>query len=341
MINTSKYSLYIILIFLIIVSIWLFSGSTEVPDHYIKGMTVSCQTWGYEWATPEMKATMIELKNLGANSISIHPYARIYEDGQVRFRKDRQSTHITTPVAWGKELDIQLMIKPHLAYWGTKFRWRGDIDFKNEKEWQTFFRDYEEWIVTIASIAENSGAQIFCVGTELMNSLLYEKEWRQIISKIKNVYKGKLTYAANWDMYYKVLFWDDLDYIGIQAYFPLVDQEIPSGDQIIQGWDTIYEEIIPFARDLEKRIIFTEIGYDISLKAAQEPWRPGRQNQVQGEYLQKLCLGIALDKAKEHDQMAGMFLWKWFPETQAFTHYEDYNLQRPEIKSLLREMWKE
>jgi hypothetical protein len=30
-----------------------------VPVPFLKGMTVSCQTWGYEWATPEMKETMI------------------------------------------------------------------------------------------------------------------------------------------------------------------------------------------------------------------------------------------------------------------------------------------
>jgi hypothetical protein len=340
MLQNTKYSLYIIPIIFIMFGIWLFSGSTTISTRYIKGMTVSCQTWGYEWATPEMKATMVELKSLGANSISIHPYARIYEDGRVRFKNERQSHHIVTPVQWGKELDIQLMIKPHLAYWGTKFRWRGDIDFKSKKEWQIFFRDYEIWIVNIASIAEKSGAQIFCVGTELMNSLMYEKEWRQIIAKIKNVYKGKLTYAANWDKYNKVPFWDELDYIGIQAYFPLSDHEVPSEEQIIIGWDRIYDEIIPFANRLEKQILFTEIGYDISENAAQEPWRPGGSHQGQGEYLQKLCLAIALEKAKEHDQMAGLFLWKWFAETRPFAHHEDYNLQRPEIKSLLKEIWR-
>ena len=321
------------------VSIWLFSGSTAVSDHFIKGMTVSCQTWGYEWATPEMRETMIELKNLGANSISIHPYARIYEDGHIRFRKNRQPSHITTPIEWGKELKIQLMIKPHLAYWGTKFQWRGDINFEYKQEWHNFFRDYTEWIVTLATIAENSGAQIFCIGTELMNSIKYEKEWRQIISRIREVYKGKLTYAANWDIYNQVSVWDDLDYIGIQAYFPLVDQELPSGEQIIQGWDRVYQEIIPFANTLNKQIIFTEIGYTVSVKAAWEPWTSDHSDKVRGEYLQMLCLRIALDKAKEHNQMAGLFLWKWFPETQAFAHYEDYNLQRPEIKNLLREMW--
>jgi hypothetical protein len=319
----------------------MFSGSTTVPEQFMKGMTISCQTWGYEWATPEMKEAMLELKNIGANSISIHPYARIFEDGHVRFRKDRQTNHITTPVTWGKELDIQLMIKPHLAYWGTKFRWRGDINFESEEEWQVFFRDYEEWIVTIAIIAEKSGSPIFCIGTELMNSIQYEKEWRQIISSIRKVYNGKLTYAANWDIYDQISFWDDLDYIGIQAYFPLVQHGLPSADQINKGWDRVYKEIIPFAVNLNKQIIFTEIGYDISVNAAKEPWTSGNSDQKGGESLQKLCLKIALEKIKNYDQMAGLFLWKWFPETQPFAHHEDYNLQRPEIKSLLKEMWSE
>jgi hypothetical protein len=313
--------------------------STTVSDTFMKGMTVSCQTWGYEWATPEMKETMMELKDLGANSISIHPYARIYEDGHVRIRKNRQSDHITTPINWGKELKIQFMIKPHLAYWGTKFRWRGDINFERVEEWQIFFHDYEEWIVNIATIAEKSGAPIFCIGTELMNSLQYEKEWRKIISRIRDVYSGKLTYAANWDKYDQVNFWDALDYIGIQAYFPLVENELPSEDKINQGWDRVYQEIIPFAMSVKKQIIFTEIGYDISVNAAKEPWSSGRSGQGQGEHLQTLCLKIALQKIKEHDQMAGLFLWKWFPDTRPFAHREDYNLQRPEIKSMLKEIW--
>jgi hypothetical protein len=34
--------------------------SQSIPDNNfenqpLKGMNISCQTWGYEWATPEMK----------------------------------------------------------------------------------------------------------------------------------------------------------------------------------------------------------------------------------------------------------------------------------------------
>ena len=58
----------------------------EAPPALYKGMTVSCQTWGIEWQMPEMEATLDELKSLGVNSIAIHPYAQIQNDGHVRFR---------------------------------------------------------------------------------------------------------------------------------------------------------------------------------------------------------------------------------------------------------------
>jgi homoserine trans-succinylase len=42
------------------------------------------------------------------------------------------------------------------------------------------------------------------------------------VNRKKNLLR-KLTYAANWDDFDKVPFWNELDYIGIDAYFPLSD----------------------------------------------------------------------------------------------------------------------
>ena len=67
------------------------------PLPFLKGVTVSCQTWGIEWQTPEMEATLDELKSLGVNSIAIHPYAQVREDGHVVI--GRRSSTSTTPSA--------------------------------------------------------------------------------------------------------------------------------------------------------------------------------------------------------------------------------------------------
>src|SRR5256714_11150219 len=76
------------------------SGLAERPPPPVyKGMTVSCQTWGIEWQMPEMEAALDELKSLGVNSIAIHPYAQIREDGHVAAgrRPGASTTHHPTP----------------------------------------------------------------------------------------------------------------------------------------------------------------------------------------------------------------------------------------------------
>ncbi len=129
------------------------SAFAEAPN-FFKGVTVSCQTWGGEWQTPEMAATLDELKSLGANSFAIHPYARIMNDGHVRFRVVDNQRHITVPLDWARERGMSVMVVPHIAYWGSKFSWRGEINFERAEEWDNFFTDYETWIVEMARLAE-------------------------------------------------------------------------------------------------------------------------------------------------------------------------------------------
>src|SRR5437870_9627533 len=130
----------------------LFSATSPqilaLPDSqsFYKGVTVSCQTWGIEWQMPEMETTLDELKSLGVNSIAIHPYAQIREDGHVISgrRSNASTTHITTPLRWAHERGMSTMLIPHIAYWGTKFLWRGEINFVTPEEWNTFFDEYEK-----------------------------------------------------------------------------------------------------------------------------------------------------------------------------------------------------
>ena len=88
------------------------------PLPFFKGVTVSCQTWGIEWQMPEMATALDELKSLGVNSIAIHPYAQIREDGHLLSNRGSPSstTHITTPLRWARERGMSVMLVPHIAY---------------------------------------------------------------------------------------------------------------------------------------------------------------------------------------------------------------------------------
>lgn len=49
-----------------------------------------------------------------------------------------------------------------------------------------------------------------------------------IAKDIRKEYPEKLNYTTNWDKYQNVPFWKDVDYIGIDAYFPLSENKTPS-----------------------------------------------------------------------------------------------------------------
>jgi glycosyl hydrolase family 113 len=309
------------------------------PPFY-KGVTVSCQTWGTEWQTPAMARTLDELRSLGANSFAIHPYARIGNDGHVTFRERDENRHITVPLDWAQERGLSAMLVPHLAYWGSKFSWRGEINFDRADEWDRFFAEYETWIVEMARLAQAHHAAIFCVGLEYTHAQRFEERWRDIIAAVRAVYHGRVIYGANWNDYETVKFWDALDYIGVLAYFPLTRTPNPSAAEIAAGWDKRCAELARFS-ELHggKQFLFVEVGYNENARAAAEPWSFDNGGEHAPE-IQERCLDAALSLTGKHPFLAGMFLWKWFPELPMHEE-EDFRLQTPAIKSLIAQHWRD
>jgi hypothetical protein len=105
--------------------------------------------------------------------------------------------------------------------------------------------------------------------------------WRELIAGVRQVYRGRLTYAANFDQYREVAFWPDLDLIGINAYFPLRDVTRPAGTPedlriaLLEGWRTILGDLDAFRHERGiggMEVLFTEIGYARHVGSTLEPW---------------------------------------------------------------------
>src|SRR5690242_14455432 len=118
---------------------------------------------------------------------------------------------------------IRTMLKPHVWLMDMSGgHWVGSIRMKSEADWRRWFACYERFIVHYAQLARASGMDALCVGTELEGTSDREADWRRVIAAVRRVYPGPLTYAANWSSEFeRVRFWDALDFIGVQAYFPL------------------------------------------------------------------------------------------------------------------------
>lgn len=100
--------------------------------------------------------------------------------------------------------------------------------------------------------------------------------WRHLVQEVRQVYSGRLTMAANFDNYHEVSFWDVLDFIGINAYFPLRETlETPLSEAgLAASWREIFGKIEGFrkAHDLDQEVIFTELGYTRWQGVTVAPW---------------------------------------------------------------------
>lgn len=301
-----------------------------------EGMTISCPMDGREWATDATVETFRELKDLGVDWVVIHPYAGIREDGSLRVRSlDPAPAMITRPIEEAHRLGLKIAIKPHLAYWGSKFSWRGEIAFESEEQWSRFFTEYRAWIVRMAEISRD--ADLFVVGTELDKTISHVDEWQRIIREVKTKYSGRTTYAANWTDYHRVSFWDQLDFIGVQGYFPLVSHGEPATQQAIrEGWKRVALGLSEYAQVIGRPILFTELGYNLSQHAAHKPWDYDTGGP-DAERIQRDCMDAALEAIRDYPHLVGAFLWKVFP--QGFRPPRNFSMQTPEMRDLIRRHW--
>lgn len=108
-----------------------------------------------------------------------------------------------------------------------------------------------------------------------------DEAWVRLIGRVRQVYRGRLTYAANFDSYRDVGFWRHLDLIGINAYFSLrgeADGEPGAERQLAlytRSWERILAEVEAFERERGldgMPYLFTEIGYTFRRHSTVEPW---------------------------------------------------------------------
>lgn len=147
--------------------------------------------------------------------------------------------------------------------------WRANINPTDKPAW---FRNYTEILLKYGRFAQSNGVEMFILGTEMASLTMANRDsrhtgfWKDMIRAVRAVYSGKLTYGANHGDPYpekdQIGFWEDLDYIGISAYFQLSTKSFPSLEELKNNWAGIdSREILPLAQRYNKPIIFTEIGY--------------------------------------------------------------------------------
>lgn len=256
--------------------------------------------------------------NIHANYASIMPFGFIRElsHPDIQYNSDRQwfgetKSGIEQYADALHKQRIKVMVKPQIWVWQGEFT--GFIKMATEDDWKTLETSYTKFILDYAEVAQTTNAEILCIGTEL-ETFIDERPayWHQLIKDIRTVYKGKLTYAANWNEFERTPFWDELDYIGVDAYFPLSDKQTPTVEECKLGWQPHKLLLKQFSERYKKPILFTEFGYRSVDFAAKAPWKADRDMTVVNLQAQTNAMQSLFDEVWDEDWFAGGFVWKWF-----------------------------
>jgi hypothetical protein len=279
---------------------------------------------------PASQQNVDEIKQIHANYAAVMPFGFIknLDTPTIMHNTDRQWFGETR--AGAKQYtellhrnDIAVMIKPQIWIWRGEFT--GYLKMRDETNWKTLEGSYKDFIMTYALLAEEVQAEIFCIGTELEQFVLHRPAyWTQLILDIKKVYKGKLTYAANWDEYKRVPFWKELDYIGVDGYFPISDRKTPTLAEAKVGWKPWKTELRTVSEANNKPIIFTEYGYRSLDFSGKEPWKSSRDMKGLNLEAQQNLTQALFEELYPESWFAGGFIWKWFLDDASSGGHENH-----------------
>ncbi|MEM6320804.1 MAG: hypothetical protein AAF960_24270 [Bacteroidota bacterium] len=322
--------------FLLVSILSCFWGNLTIAQK-IKGMSISGPK------TPSFKVTMFEaIKTSGSNWVALIPEATI-DRTTLLLKSDADNDWWSETVAaniegirLAKAAGFKVFLKPHVvlserldkkrSYRAVqvankkrlkdktgKATWRGDLAPKNETDWQTFEASYEAYILRLAEIAEELNVELFSVGTELKQSAWRRPAfWQQLIRKVRAIYSGQLVYAANWDEYQKITFWKELDYIGVDTYFPVNRMATPNIKKTVKNWRPIQRQMRKFSKQHNRQVLLTEFGYRSVSHAGKRPWTHDKGYAVINNQAQHNLYEAFFQTFWGKKWIAGGFAWKWF-----------------------------
>ena len=275
---------------------------------YLKGISFSHEVTGGGYGSMAAARELARMAAIGANAVALVPYAftRAPLEPTIRFRTLETDARLVRSARQARELGLKTVLKPHL-WAGSVFH--GAIEFERKERFDIWFDDYRRWMLHFARLAEVHRFDVLVIGNELAGLTVHERAWRSLIAQVRRVYHGPLTYAAHWEQELgRIPFWDDLDWIGVNFYFPIAAEGAEPEAHSSQI-DQAAERIARVRERYSKPVLFTEVGFPALATAAARPWEENASGlDVE---LQARCYSVWLERFARQPGVEGMFWWKW------------------------------
>ncbi len=273
---------------------------------FLKGITFApfCPRGSFQ--TKEAYESFDNLvKGTGANFITLVPNGlqETPQSEEISFSPDASLSdeELIQMIEYIHKAGLMIALKPTVNCMnGT---WRAHINFFDkdvhcEPKWSNWFASYTEFQLHYARIAQQTGCEMFIAGCEMVMTERRSDEWRKLVSAIRSVYSGPVTY--NTDKYQEdnVTWWDCVDYICSSGYYP-------SGT-----WEQELDRIEQVVKKFNKPFFFAECGCMSTTGSSKVPndWR------VRGEVNLKeqadWYTGM-FEACRKRSWVEGFCLWDW------------------------------
>ena len=311
-----------------------------------KGMsyTTDFSQAGNDLGSSIAEQSLLKMSQMGADTVAVNVWwfqndvhaTTVHEDDS------RYSTTLASAAAaidYIHSLGMKVLLKPMLDV--NDGTWRAYINPSNPGTWFGYDAShpflnantnpvagsYGSFINQFADLAQQRHVELFSIGCELNNMEKYTANWQNLIANVRTHYCGPLTYSANWSTagtspidgiavqggYNNVGFWPQLDYLGIDAYFPLTNSNNPSQSQLRNAWASNSAMIDDWRTSnnlTDKHVLFTETGYASYNGSNSTPYA-GPGNQAVDTAEQAASYRALMTVMSQQPWFDGAFWWNW------------------------------
>lgn len=264
--------------------------------------------WHDAYGYPGAVAAFPAMADMGAGWVAIIPSLHTNDNRDSEIVADDSTAgddYLRLAIRLAHAQGLKVLFKPHVD--SRDGEARAMMHPRDPARWFSLYRGH---LLRWARLSQEEGVEMFAVGTELMilTTPPHWETWRGLIRETRAVYKGPLTYASNWHSVEHVGFWSELDYIGVDAYYP-----VPGGadSAALQANMRPWKLALYALSKLSGRpVLFTEIGLAAQKGANRRPWEyhdvAPLDTAVQAAYMDafvKTYMG--------EPWVAGFLYWAW------------------------------
>ena len=159
---------------------------------------VAMQIQRVDWI-PQYQKSIDEIADVGADTVLLVIDSRQENGTSSHIYLDMRMTptpeQLMALIDHAKARKLRVVLMPIVLLDNPRGNeWRGTL---KPDSWDDWFDSYRDMMTQFAWVAQGHHVDVMVVGSELVSSEPHVDQWRKTIAKIRENFKGNLTYSAN------------------------------------------------------------------------------------------------------------------------------------------------